>query len=373
MKRRLKVFICILFFAFGGIVQGFSSGPVASRTGAPGEATCADCHDSFEVNRGAGRVVITGLPKNYQLNQRITFKVSVNQERQKRWGFQITALDSQGKPAGQFSLTDPNTTQIIMGNGRTYVEHTSQGTFPGQMGGAEWTMAWLAPPSDIGPVTFYVAGNAADGSSDTSGDYIYTNVNQVGAPSDPLVTLKTPNGGEVLTGGQKFTITWDSTNAVAHNLLLQLNGTGDIPKTIITGLSADTREFSWTVPNTPTTHARIIVAAEGQQGRADSDTSQMDFTIKAGQVVPGPIINTISVNSKHIKISGSNFVSGINVSVNNIGFTTPSKLKSANSVIQKGLTNTGKTIDQIIPVGSRVHFTLTNPNGGVSEMDYTRP
>src|SRR5689334_6391791 len=152
MKQRIKLLICIFVFSLGGVAGAFSTGPVPGRTGAPDEATCVDCHDSFDLNRGPGRVDILGLPKIYTPGQRVTVHVSVRQSKQKRWGFQITALDAAGHSAGQLVITDSSNTQLIAGNDRFYVEHTQQGSRLGTPDGTDWSFDWIAPNTDLGPV-----------------------------------------------------------------------------------------------------------------------------------------------------------------------------------------------------------------------------
>lgn len=371
--NRIKLFICVMIFALGGIAQAFSTGPIPSQTGAPGEATCVDCHDKFELNSGPGRVSVENLPKTYAAGQRITVRVSIAQARQKRWGFQITALDMRDQPAGEFVITDTASTQIVSGNGRSYVEHTVQGSRLGTMGGTSWTFDWIAPSSDIGPVNFYVSGNAADGNNDILGDFIYTNFAQIGPPSDPVVSLKSPNGGESLRGGDTFTISWTSTNATAHNLLFQANGVGDVPKTIVSGLDAGIKEFQWKVPNIATSRGRVIVVAEGASGRADSDSSNNDFTIAATQQIPGPTVTSIIVTNKKIKIVGSGLSAGTVLTVNDMGFSKAPKLLDASTFIQKGTAIDGRAIKDLIPVGGSVRIRLTNPDGGVTEVNFVRP
>src|SRR5262249_13884214 len=156
---------------------------------------------------------------------------------------------------------------------------TQQGTDLGTADGTEWTFDWIAPNADVGPVTFYAAGNAANGDDIPLGDYIYTTIASIGGPSDPVVTLISPNGGEMIKGGDVFTITWSSINAASHDIFLQLNGVGDVPKVIVSGLAGDVQEYKWSVPDDlSTTHGRVIIAAQGREGRADSDTSDRDFT-----------------------------------------------------------------------------------------------
>src|SRR4029079_13376265 len=78
--------------------------------------------------------------------------------------------------AGTLQNTD-SFTQVLNnagpGSARQYIEHTATGTFIGQQNGAPWTFNWTAPPTDIGIVTFYAAGNQANNDGNTSGDYIY--------------------------------------------------------------------------------------------------------------------------------------------------------------------------------------------------------
>ena len=62
-------------------VSAFSSGPPAGRTGAPGEATCHDCHSSYDLNDSSGGVTIVGLPDFYvPLGDPISFAVMVFQD-----------------------------------------------------------------------------------------------------------------------------------------------------------------------------------------------------------------------------------------------------------------------------------------------------
>jgi hypothetical protein len=91
----------------------------------------------------------------------------------------LTALTASNARAGALQSTD-QTTQVISGEGslsdRQYIEHSQVGdsTFPGRLGGASWSFNWIAPASNVGPVTFYAAGNQADSNAINSDDQIYT-------------------------------------------------------------------------------------------------------------------------------------------------------------------------------------------------------
>jgi hypothetical protein len=59
-------------------------------------------------------------------------------------------------------------------NSGTYVNHTSAGTNLGDPNGNSWAFDWTAPGAGGGDVTFYLAGNAANGNFNNQGDYIYS-------------------------------------------------------------------------------------------------------------------------------------------------------------------------------------------------------
>lgn len=183
------------------VAYGFSAGPPAGRTGAPGEGTCVQCH-AGTLNSGPGRVTISGVPETYEPNQEFTLTVRVEHPDRQRWGFQITALDDANKPAGTLSLDDRRITKIAVGTGdlggRVYVEHTSNGTFSGQARGAEWTVKWTAPAADAGRVTFYAAGNAANGNNSPSGDSIYTTAVSTGSAAAPMIIAPAFKKGKIL-------------------------------------------------------------------------------------------------------------------------------------------------------------------------------
>jgi uncharacterized repeat protein (TIGR01451 family) len=158
-------------------VHAFSAGPPAGYTGAPREEpeACAECH--VPPDAGTGKISITA-PQTYVPGQ--TYPITVTHTNSDptrlRWGFELTVLDTSDEKAGNLQNTD-GLTQVLNNQGpggaRQYIEHTSAGTFVGQQNGASWTFNWTAPATDIGPVTFYAAGNQANNDGNTSGDYIY--------------------------------------------------------------------------------------------------------------------------------------------------------------------------------------------------------
>jgi hypothetical protein len=176
----------------------FSSGPPPGYSRAPGEEpeACAECHLS-PGDAGSGQISIT-VPPTYVPGQ--TYQITVTHTNtdptRRRWGFQLTALDTSDEKAGELQNIDPMLTQIITGGpggNRQYIEHAAGGTFINQTGGASWTFNWTAPSTDVGVVTFYAAGNHANNNGSSSGDYIYFTFTS--SQADPTPQLRLDSSG----------------------------------------------------------------------------------------------------------------------------------------------------------------------------------
>src|SRR5262245_37788112 len=193
-KDRTKV-VSFFLFLFGlicilltdnravGTAHGFSFGPPAAHTGAPlaeggFEPTCTECH---QTGFFSGAQLTIDVPSDYVPGHTylITVTHSTDDDTRRRWGFQLTALTSSLDRAGDFQDIT-GLTQVLFGGKsglRQYIEHTisssQDGTFEGQQFGASWTVAWIAPATNVGPVTFYASGNQANGNGAPSGDQIY--------------------------------------------------------------------------------------------------------------------------------------------------------------------------------------------------------
>jgi uncharacterized protein (TIGR03437 family) len=184
-------------------VFGHSYGPPPGVTGAPGDnaKACTQCHTTSALNSGTGSVKIllqSGAFYIPGVKQRVA--VQIADPAQQRWGFELTARlnsDLEKGQAGDFTAVD-NLTQVICGDnapkpcasGPTFITHTSAGTRNGTKGGATFQFDWSPPATNAGPVTFFVAGNAANGNGANTGDLIYTSSVQLSPaiPAAPSVT-----------------------------------------------------------------------------------------------------------------------------------------------------------------------------------------
>ena len=171
MKHGL--FIIILLILCGNTAYGFLSGPIAGRTGAPNDIcndlTCnvTPCHDSYGLNTGKALFSITA-PSTYEKGKTTNIVVKFVNSNTSLHGFEITAIDTTNTKVGTFTSTDDTTQTESYRN--QYAAHTTIGTAE-----SSWTIQWSAPSENVsGPITFYAAGNEANGNSLSSGDYIYT-------------------------------------------------------------------------------------------------------------------------------------------------------------------------------------------------------
>ncbi|MEP7271906.1 MAG: choice-of-anchor V domain-containing protein [Acidobacteriota bacterium] len=229
-------------FVLGGVerrARAYSSGPPASHTGAPGESNCTACHSSFPANFGLGSVSLGGLPLHYTPNDLIPLTVKTFHTDGFLYGFQVTALDANGVQAGSFLVTDPNNVQLVTNTvgstSRNYLEQTFDGAFPVEFNQRVWSFSWLAPPTDVGPVTFYIAGNGANGDHETTGDYIYLSQMSFGCtattPASASFAAAGGNGVFALSSACAWTAVSES-DWIIITSSAQGNGNGNLSYTV---------------------------------------------------------------------------------------------------------------------------------------------
>ena len=166
----------ILATAAAALVLGFnltgkssSSSPPAGHSGAPGEMTCAmsGCH-AGTVNAGGGSVALVNPPAAYTPGATYTMQISVTDANKTRFGFELVALRSNNQQAGALTLVNSTNTALQTQSSKAYLTHRNASA------NNTWTFTWQAPATNVGPVTFFMAGNAANGDNNTTGDNIYT-------------------------------------------------------------------------------------------------------------------------------------------------------------------------------------------------------
>ena len=232
LKNMLPVWGVLLLFFFASTVSvfAFSGGPLDGLTGAPNENNCTQCHVGNELNAPSGSLMLTS-PETYTPNEVYTIIVNLSRAGQSKWGFEMTALDADGARAGTFAADDAGYTQLSEANSKQYIKQTFAGTAAGTNDAYSWEFEWTAPDADIGPITFYAAGNAANNDLAPIGDYIYTTQGE-SIPPIPVVA-----GVSLEIVGETALSTMNAVESVSYTL--KVTNTGNMMDTIALEASAE--------------------------------------------------------------------------------------------------------------------------------------
>jgi len=155
--------------------------------------------------------------------------------------------------------------------------------------------------ADANGIVFNEAGTVlGEDQSDGTADYTFTTQNPssggggggggggsstVSVTAD-AVTMTSPNGGEVLTGGAQADLTWTSTGNV-DNVNIYYSVDGGSAFGLIAAGTDDDGSYTWTVPNTATGQALVkIVGRDSGGATLATDQSNATFTINTNSTIP---------------------------------------------------------------------------------------
>lgn len=159
----------------------YTNAPMA--TGKELNCLTAGCHIGNPVNASGGALAIKLMDGANEVNEWVAGKqynvnVTLSKDGASKYGFEISA--KQGTGAMNFGTLTPGTTTTFAPlTDSKYITHSSAG-------GGNWNFTWTAPAAGSDPVTFYVAGNAANGDNTTNGDFIYTTSKTIAASTASL-------------------------------------------------------------------------------------------------------------------------------------------------------------------------------------------
>ncbi|MEP6921315.1 MAG: PQQ-dependent sugar dehydrogenase [bacterium] len=297
-------------------VLAFSSGPPAGYTGAPGEepTACAECH--VPADAGTGNISITA-PQNYVPGQTYVITVTHNNQlddTRRRWGFELTALDTGDEKAGNLQSTDAFT-QVLNnqgpGSARQYIEHTSVGTFVGQQHTASWTFNWTAPLTDVGPIFFYTAGNQANNDANTSGDYIYKTfviTSPISATPDFALDV-TPQSRTITPGAMtQYVVTVTPLAGFTGTVNLSTGGlpsgvTASFNPVSINLVDANPKSSTLTLSSTPGTPIATSAIDVNAQSASLFHTSQVMLRVVSAASIDLAISGTASPNPGQVGLN----------------------------------------------------------------------
>lgn len=234
------------------LLFAFTAGPPLGRTGAAvdGGLACNACHRGADLNDGRGRIRITAAAYTPGMRQRIS--VRVEHPDATKWGFEITArLQSDNtRTAGNFTANDdvqvrcaaaplpagnPPVIECGPAGLLQFASHRAASTNPDTRMGRTWEFDWTPPDTNMGAITFFAAGNAANNGGTNAGDFIYTTSTTVSpaAGGGPRPTITSGGIGDAWTGQTSLSShTWfavyganfagsaiDWSNAIQNNVL----------------------------------------------------------------------------------------------------------------------------------------------------------
>ncbi|MCJ2563142.1 MAG: hypothetical protein LN417_03520, partial [Candidatus Thermoplasmatota archaeon] len=225
-------------------------------------------------------VDISGLPVQYTPGQTYTLTITVTGDpapgsggANAEGGFNLHISDG--------TLTVPGGALDVKVNGPgNQATHTLAGNDQ-----RSWNVDWHAPLAGAGDVFFTMAALSADGDGGSTNDAFGQTVEQVPEgvpPPNPTVDVTNPDGGEDLTGGSVYDITFDLSDPDNTNdeLLVWINyssngGVAFTPIGPAQGIpgTPNPNIFSWALPFDDTVQARVNVEVKDPAGQMGSDMS----------------------------------------------------------------------------------------------------
>jgi len=172
LKKLASAWLVIaIVFLIPLIVWSSTRNPPLSRTGAPGEGTCASCHGG---GPGGGRVTIASASGNtYTPGMTQHLSVTISDAKAAAWGYEMTAVQATSTSTGAGAFVATDTASSVRASGtKSYAEQAND--FPNTAASHTYAVDWTSPATNVGNVTLYAAGLGADNSGDTSGDSVYT-------------------------------------------------------------------------------------------------------------------------------------------------------------------------------------------------------
>ncbi|MEW6735240.1 MAG: IPT/TIG domain-containing protein [Acidobacteriota bacterium] len=354
--RRCKLIatlVVALFFIALGITQANSGLPPLGSTNAPGEQTCITCHNSFSVNSGRGKILLTGIPREYQPGKTYPIEIIIDDPDASGWGFEVTILNERGQRAGNIRVTDPTKTELRNGSAggeaREYLVPTIAGNFAGLREKAIWRFEWTAPERNANLVTFYSVGVAANLDNVVGGDRVYTSTtgSRMFEVKPPFVNFLTPTNGPdtgntmvTFRGGSfrpDLKVTFDGVDA-------QVTFTDDTTVTVVTP------------PHKPGVVDIRITNADGLSVLLPRSYTYNDPPPPAPQILFTSPERGPTVGGDNVKVSGLNFRPGARVIFD--GRELPTTFVDVNFLsIKTPLHNPGT-----------VNVTVINPDGQAAEL-----
>jgi hypothetical protein len=208
-----------------------------------------------------------------------------------------------------WSATDnhfgPTPMAYSLDGGATYTDIVTATANTGQF-------AWSVPAVETTTVRVRITATDLVGHSASaeSGDFAIDS-------TPPVVSLSAPTGGELLRGGDTFTITWSaSDNHFGPTPIALAYSHGGATYTDIVTATGNDGQFAWTVPQVETTTVRVRITATDRVGHSASAESG-DFAIDA----TAPVVSLTAPTGGELLRGGDTFTITWSASDNHFGPT----------------------------------------------------
>jgi len=176
MKKLYFLTLIIAAYALMAASNGVAEVQNKDRSGSPdGDNVCSQCHSSGSFSPSIGMVatdpnslpVTTYNPGETYL---LSFAVTAADGSPAEYGFQATALDANNNNSGEFLNPGASVQLGTVNNDNVTDRKVAEHSTPSAVG--VFQVEWTAPSVDenVGDVTFYYSGVAANASNNTSGD-----------------------------------------------------------------------------------------------------------------------------------------------------------------------------------------------------------
>ena len=123
------------------------------------------------------------------------------------------------------------------------------------------------------------------------------------------VTVTSPNGGESWAGGSTQSITWTASGVT--NVKLEYTLTGSTWSVITSSTAASAGSYTWTVPSSATTTARVRVSDAANSLITDTSNAAFTITTSTGGGAAQVFINEVLANEPGSDVNGE-FVELVN-------------------------------------------------------------
>ena len=161
-----------------------------------------------------------------------------------------------------------------------------------------------SPLSDISP-----AQSADSGATNMQHMAVIKDFLIPGDTVSASVTVTSPNGGESFVGGSTQSITWTASGVT--NVKLEYTLTGSTWSVLTSSTAASAGSYTWTVPSSATTTARVRVSDAANSLITDTSNAAFTITTSTGGGAAQVFINEVLANEPGTDVNGE-FVELVN-------------------------------------------------------------